>query len=107
MASPLVPTILNFNHTEVSAQAEPRSRLQSVYEGSTFARSSRAPETPGGLEPSEQNLNTLARLTVEGPGDDGEFKLPKIRSLAIMLFSNVLLQVGSSCSGDNQSHTEI
>ncbi|KAN0138492.1 MFS general substrate transporter [Lactarius tabidus] len=87
MASPLVPTILNFNHAEIS---ESRSRPQSMHEGNT--RSSGAPETRGVLEPSEQNLNALARLTVEGPGDDGEFKLPKIRSLVIMLFTNVLLQ---------------
>ncbi|KAF8272334.1 major facilitator superfamily domain-containing protein [Lactarius quietus] len=89
MASPLVPTILNFNHAEVSAQAESRSRLQSISSGSV--RSFGAPETRGRLEPTE-HLNTLVRLTVEDPGDDGEFKLPKIRSLAIMLFTNVLLQ---------------
>lgn len=105
MASPLVPTILNFNHAEVSSLAESRSRPQSMHEGST--RSSGAPETRGGLEPSEQNLNALARLTVDGPGDDGEFKLPKIRSLVIMLFTNVLLQVGSLCSGVGQPHPDI
>ena len=103
MASPLVPTILNFNHAGVSAQAEPRSRLQSVHEGSTLARSSGVPETRGVLEPIEQNLNALARLTVESPGDDGEFKLPKIRSLVVMLFTNVLLQVGSLCAVDDRS----
>lgn len=102
MASPLVPTILNFNHAEVSTQAETRCRPQSVHEGSALARSSGAPEPLGGLEPSEQNLNALARMTMEDPGDDGEFKLPKIQSLAIMLFTNVLLQVGSLCSGNDR-----
>jgi hypothetical protein len=76
-----------------------------MHEGST--RSSGVPETRGRLESSEQNLNALARLTVESPGDDGEFKLPKIRSLVIMLFTNVLLQVGSLCSGDDQSHSDM
>lgn len=73
--------------------------------GST--RSFEAPETRGGLEPSEQSLNALVRLTVEDPGDDGEFKLPKMRSLVIMLSTNVLLQVSSLCSGDGQSHPDI
>jgi len=91
MASPLVPTILNFNHADVPIHAESRSRPQSMPWGN--AHSFRAPETRGGLEPSEQSLNALVRLAVEDPGDDGEFKLPKMRSLVIMLFTNVLLQV--------------
>ena len=93
MTSPLVPTILNFNHADVPTQAESPSRPQSMPCGN--AHSFGAPETRGGLEPSEQNLNALVRLTVEDLGDDGEFKLPKMRSLVIMLFTNVLLQVGS------------
>lgn len=90
MASCIVPTVLNFNHPVVSARAESRSCPQSTPSGG--ARSSGAPETQVGLEPSEQNLNALAMLNTEGPGDDGEFKLPKMRSLVIMLFNNVLIQ---------------
>ena len=102
MASPLVPTILSFNHAEVPTWAESQSRPQSMPLGSV--RSFRMPETRGGLEPSEPSLNALVRLTVEDPGDHGEFKLPKMRSLVIMLFTNVLLQVSSLCSGMT-SHT--
>ena len=99
MASPLVPTILSFNHAEVPTWAESQSRPQSMPLGNV--RSFRVPETQGGLEPSEQSQNALVRLTVEDPGDDGEFKLPKMRSLVIMLSTNVLLQVSSLCSGDD------
>jgi hypothetical protein len=100
MASRLVPTILNFNHPVVLTRAESRSRPQSTPSGN--ARSFGAPD---GLEPSEQNLNVI--LTVEDPGDDGEFKLPKMRSLVIMLFTNVLLQVGLLCSGDDHTLTHF
>ena len=103
MASRLVPTILNFSHAVVPTRAESQRRPQSTPSGS--ARSFRAPETRGGLELSEQNLNALEILTVEDPGDDGEFKLPKMRSLVIMLFANVLLQVGLLCSGDDHTLT--
>lgn len=90
MASRLVPTILNFDHAVVPTWAESQSRLQCTPSGG--ARSFGAPETRVGLEPSEQNSNALVTLTAEDPGDDGEFKLPKMRSLVIMLFTNVLLQ---------------
>ncbi|KAH9075753.1 MFS general substrate transporter [Lactarius deliciosus] len=90
MTSRLVPTILNFDHAVVPTWAESQSRLQGTQSGG--ARSFGAPETRVGLEPSEQNSNALVTLTAEDPGDDGEFKLPKMRSLVIMLFTNVLLQ---------------
>ena len=44
------------------------------------------------IELSEQNTHR-ARL-MEEPDDDYELKLPKMRSLVIMICTNVLLQVG-------------
>jgi hypothetical protein len=37
--------------------------------------------------------NTRGVLLMEEPGDDCELKLPKMRSLIIMICTNVLLQV--------------
>ncbi|KAI0005417.1 major facilitator superfamily domain-containing protein [Russula compacta] len=82
MASPLVPTVLNFSnsHTVAPPRVEPYSTPN------PSARSSLG--TQGAIELGEQSTQEILH-TGE---DDGELKLPKMRSLAVMISTNVLLQ---------------
>lgn len=78
MASPLVLAVLNFSNSRTVAPP----RVES-WAGSTLLG------TQGIIELGEQRTQEILH-TVE---DDGELKLPKMRSLAVILFTNVLLQV--------------
>lgn len=94
MASSLVPTVLNFTNGHITAappRTEPCIRPQIL--SSSSAHSLAVSGTQGAaIELSEQNTQR-ARL-MEEPDDDYELKLPKMRSLVIMICTNVLLQVG-------------
>ena len=89
MASSLVPTVLNLtgDHTTVPPWTEPCSRLHNASSGSTH--SSVLP----GIQGATSEQSTREVLLMEEPDDDGELKLPKMRSLIIMICTNVLLQV--------------
>jgi len=96
MASPLVPTVLNFtgDHTTVPPWTEPCSRLQNASSGtgSSDSHSSVVLGTQGAaMDLGEQS--TRGVLLIEEPDDGCELKLPKMRSLIIMICTNVLLQV--------------
>jgi hypothetical protein len=86
----LVPTILNFDHTAVPSWTESYGRPQDSWPGNT--RLSAVPERESDvIEPGEQS--TRGVVPTREPDDDGELKLPKMRSLVIMICTNVLLQV--------------
>ena len=93
MASPLVPTVLNFTSDHITA-APPRTEscIRPQILSSSSAHSSVVLAThDAAIELSEQSTQR-ARL-MEEPDDDYELKLPKMRSLVIMICTNVLLQV--------------
>ena len=50
--------------------------------------------TQGGATELGEQSTRRALLLMEEPDDDYELKLPKMRSLVIMICTNVLLQVG-------------
>jgi hypothetical protein len=91
MVSRLVPTILSFGHTTTPSWAESHSRPQNAWTSSTRSSvvSGRQGDT---IELGDQSTRSV--VPTEEPDDDGELKLPKMRSLVIMIFTNVLLQVG-------------
>ena len=87
MASPLVPTVLNFSNSHTVVPPRVESYITpNPWAGST--RSSVTLGTQGTIELGDQSTQQIH--TGE---DDGELKLPKMRSLAVMIFTNVLLQV--------------
>ena len=98
MTSHLVPTVLNFtgNHiTPAPSQTEPYIRPQNPSFSGTH--SSIVPSTQSSaIELGGQS--TRSALLIEEPDDDEhELKLPKMRSLVIMICANVLLQVRTHC----------
>ncbi|KAI0307521.1 major facilitator superfamily domain-containing protein [Multifurca ochricompacta] len=89
MTSKLVPTILNFSHSAALPWPEPHNRPQNSL--TSITRTSAQTEEQGEtIELGRQNPRGV--VPVEGPSDHGELKLPKMRSLVIMIFTNVLLQ---------------
>jgi len=96
MASRLILTVSNFTrgHSAAPPWAQSRSRPQNSWPERTH--SSVALGTQGvTTELSEQSSLARRVLPAEEPDDDGELKLPKMRSLVIMILSNVLLQVSN------------
>ncbi|SRR6266851_83418 len=96
MTSHLVPTVLNFasSHTVTTAPpwTEPCSRHGLQNSSSSSSHLSVVLGTQGAAsEVGEQS--TRGALLVEEPDDNCELKLPKMRSLIIMICTNVLLQV--------------
>ncbi|KAH9954796.1 hypothetical protein BC827DRAFT_1240858 [Russula dissimulans] len=105
MASRLVPTVLNFagSRPVAHARTEPCGRPQHSCFGKTPSRPSVASGTQGPtleLQVGEQSTREVP--LAEEPDDDMELKLPKLRSLVIMILTNFLLQVGNLnyASGD-------
>ncbi|KAH9964517.1 major facilitator superfamily domain-containing protein [Russula dissimulans] len=91
MASRLIPTVLNFTrgHTAAPPWTVSCGRSQNLWSERTH--SSVALGTQGiTIELGEQSTRRV--LPTEEPDGDGELKLPKMRSLVIMILSNVLLQ---------------
>jgi hypothetical protein len=94
MASRLIPTVLNFTrgHTAAPPWTVSCGRSQNLWSERTH--SSVALGTQGiTIELGEQSTRRV--LPTEEPDGDGELKLPKMRSLVIMILSNVLLQVSN------------
>jgi hypothetical protein len=86
----LVPTILSLNHTAVPSWTEPYSRPQDP----RSTRLSAVPERQSdAIELGEQSTPRV--VPTREPDGDGELKLPKMRSLVIMICTNVLIQVSS------------
>jgi len=89
MTSHLVPTVLNFTGNHITA-ALPRTEpcIRPQYPPSSSTHSSIVP----GMQSSQRAL-----LTEEPDDGEHELKLPKMRSLVIMICANMLLQVRAHC----------
>jgi hypothetical protein len=102
MASCLVPTILNLAGSRPVAHVRTEScgRPQHSWFGGTPSHGRPSVElgtqgpTPE-LQVGEQSTREVP--LAEEPDDDMELKLPKMRSLVIMILANSLLQVGNLC----------
>jgi hypothetical protein len=97
MASPLVPTVLNFTSDHITA-APPRreSSIRPQISSSSNTHSSIVLGTQDAAttELGEHWQSPQRALLMEEADDNYELKLPKMRSLVIMICTNVLLQVG-------------
>ena len=93
MTSHLVPTVLNFtgNHiTTASSRAEPWIRPQ--YPSSSNTHSSIVPDTQSAAVELGEGKQR-APLTGSLDDDEHELKLPKMRSLVIVICADMLIQV--------------
>ena len=96
MASHLVPTVLNFNFTSDHITAAPLRTEPCIRPQISSSSSIHTPMALGtqGATTELGEQSTQRALLMEEPNDDCELKLPKMRSLVIMICTNVLLQVG-------------
>ena len=94
MTSHLVPTVLNFTGNHITAalpRTEPCTRPQNPSSSSTH--SSIVPGTQSAAIELGEQSRQRALLTEEPDVDEHELKLPKMRSLVVMICANMLLQV--------------
>jgi len=96
MTSHLVPTVLNFTGNHITA-APPRTEpwIRPQYPSSSNTHPSIVPGTQSAAIELGEQSRQRAPLTEEL--DDDELKLPKMRSLVIMICGDMLLQVRTRC----------
>jgi len=96
MISRLVPTILNFTGNDITAappRTEPCICPQNPSSSSLSTHLSIVPGTQIAAIGLGEQSRQRAPLTEELDDDERELRLPKMRSLAIMMCANMLLQV--------------